>query len=125
VAGAIASMHCIARTAADTDWRTIAALYDCLFEMTPSAVVALNRAVAVGFATEPRDGLAALDATVGEGLLDDYYPYHVARAELSLRAGDRATARSSFARALHLTRNEAERAFLGKRLADAGGPSPG
>jgi RNA polymerase sigma-70 factor (ECF subfamily) len=117
IAAAIASAHCYAATAADTNWTEIAWLYEQLYALRPTPVVALNRAVAIGFARTAADGLVELAALAGDGRLDGYYPYHVARAELSLRAGDGTTARAAFGRALELTRNEAERAFLRRRLA--------
>jgi RNA polymerase sigma-70 factor, ECF subfamily len=124
LSAAIAAFHCEAATPEETDWRTIAGLYDRLFAATPTPVVALNRAVAIGFASGPREGLRALDACAGDGRLDDYYLYHVARAELSRRAGDGAASVLAFDRALELTQNARERAFLRRRKAEAARTGP-
>ncbi|MBV9647653.1 MAG: sigma-70 family RNA polymerase sigma factor [Candidatus Eremiobacteraeota bacterium] len=115
---AIAAVHANAATAAQTDWQAIVTLYDRLLELAPTPVVALNRAVAVGFAKGAQDGLLALDAAASDGRLDDYSPYYVARAELARRAGDEAVAKAALQRAVALTKNERERAFLQRRLND-------
>ena len=80
-------------TAAATDWRQIAALYDALLAMTPSPVVELNRAVAVAMRDGPAAGLALIDAILGRGELADYHLAHAARADLLRRLGSRATPR--------------------------------
>jgi RNA polymerase sigma-70 factor, ECF subfamily len=116
IQAAIAAVHADARTADATDWSQIVALYDQLHALRPSPVVALNRAVAIG----ERDGaaaglaaLAALDATP----LDEYQPYHAARADLLARAGHRDGAVAAYDRAIELTSNPAERDFLRARRA--------
>lgn len=114
VQAVIAAHHANARTAADTDWPAIAALYRQLEAMTGSPVVRLNHAIAVAMADGPHAGLAMLDDTDG---LDTYHLFHSARGELLLRAGDTAAARSAFERALTLTDNPAERRHLERRLA--------
>ncbi len=108
----IAAKHANARTAADTDWPSIAAMYAQLERMTSNPVVALNHAVAVAMADGPRAGLAMLDGLRG---LDDYHLYHSTRGELLRRAG--LPDRDAFERALELATNPAERRHLTSRLA--------
>jgi RNA polymerase sigma-70 factor, ECF subfamily len=108
----IASHHANARTAADTDWPAIVALYAQLVAMTDSAVVRLNHAIAVAMADGPLAGLAMLDRLEG---LDSYHLFHSARGELLARAGDMTAARTAFERALTLTDNPAERRHLERR----------
>lgn len=105
----IASHHANARTAADTDWARIVALYDQLSALRPSPVVSLNRSVAVAMADGPLAGLRALDSI---DQLDHYHLFHAARGELLVRVGDIAQARESFRRARQLTDNDAERDHL-------------
>ncbi len=115
---AIAAVHAEAPTAAATDWAEIVALYDALARLEPSPVVELNRAAAVAMRDGPEAGLALMDAILARGDLDDYYLAHAARAELNRRLGRTAEARAGFERALALTRQEPERRFLMRRLAD-------
>ncbi len=114
IQAAIAAVHADAATAGDTDWSQIVALYDHLSALRPNAVVALNRAVAIGELHGPADGLAALDA-LDSSQLDDYQPFHAARADLLARAGHPEAARAAYDRALELTVNPAERRFLEDR----------
>jgi RNA polymerase sigma-70 factor (ECF subfamily) len=114
---AIAAEHAGAPTAADTDWRRIAALYDALLETTPSPVIELNRAVAVAMRDGPAAGLARIDAVLARGDLADYHLAHAARADLLRRLGRRDDARAAYERSLGLARQEPERRFLSKRLA--------
>ena len=116
IQAAIAALHCEARTAAETDWRQIVALYDTLLELHPSPVVALNRAVAVAMVEGPAGGLAQLEAIDHDGALDNYRYLHSARAELLRRLERRDEARESFQRAIDLADNAAERRFLQRRL---------
>ena len=109
----IAGHHANARTAADTDWSAIAALYRQLADMTGSAVVRLNHAVAVAMADGPLAGLALLREISG---LDDYYLLHAAQAELLIRSGDIDGARAAFVVARSLTDNPAEQRHLDQRL---------
>jgi RNA polymerase sigma factor (sigma-70 family) len=112
---AIAALHVQAATADETDWEQISALYGRLFELSPTPVIALNRAVAVAEAGDPEQGLLLIDAITG---LERYHLLHSARADL-LRRLDRAVeARDAYARALDLARNPAEREFLVARLRD-------
>jgi len=115
---AIAAVHAEARSAAATDWAQIVGLYDVLTRAEPSPVVELNRAVAVAMRDGPEAGLALVDAILARGELADYRLAHAARADLCRRLGKTADARASYQRALELTRQEPERRFLEKRLAE-------
>jgi RNA polymerase sigma-70 factor (ECF subfamily) len=117
---AIAALHDDAATPDDTDWAQIAAIYRVLGEMTPSAVVDLNRAVAVAMADGPAAGLGLIDRLAEDGDLDAYPYLHAARADLLRRLDRRAEAVTAYRRALELTANEPERAFLERRLAELG-----
>jgi RNA polymerase sigma-70 factor, ECF subfamily len=118
---AIAALHDDALTPADTDWQEIAGLYAALRRIEPTPIVELNRAVAVAMASGPEAGLALVDALVASGQLDDYPYLHSARADLLRRLGRSSEAGAAYERALELTTNEAERAFLGGRLAEVAG----
>ena len=113
---AIAAVHSEAPGAASTDWPQIVALYGALLRIEPSPIVELNRAVAVAMRDGPEAGLALIDAIFARGDLVDYHLAHSARADLCRRLGRNAEARSSYERALALTRLEPERRFLEKRL---------
>jgi RNA polymerase sigma-70 factor, ECF subfamily len=119
VQAAIAARHANARTAADTDWPLIAALYGQLVQMTPSPVVRLNHAVAIAMADGPLAGLAMLDRLEG---LEHYHLFHAARGELLLRANRPADAATAFAQARQLTANPAEQRHLDTRIAAADQP---
>jgi RNA polymerase sigma-70 factor (ECF subfamily) len=114
VQAAIAAVHCDAKTAAETDWRQILALYDQLMAIAPSPVVALNRAVAVAEVEGAEAALALVDA-LG---LDGFALAHSIRAEMLRRLGRRAEAAQAYEAAIALTENAAERAFLLGRLGD-------
>src|SRR5262245_28521169 len=109
---AIAAVHAEATTPAATDWAQIVALYDLLLQAAPSAVVELNRAVAVTMRDGPAAGLVLIDALLARGELTDYHLAHSARADLCRRLGKADDARSSYRRALELARQEPERRFL-------------
>jgi RNA polymerase sigma-70 factor (ECF subfamily) len=115
---AIAAVHASAPEPAATDWNQIVGLYDLLVRVAPSPVVELNRAVAVAMRDGPAAGLALIDAILGRGDLADYYLAHSARADLCRRLGRTAEARTSYQRALALTRQEPERRFLERRLSE-------
>ena len=100
--------------AEDTDWPQIASLYGALAERSPSPVVSLNRAVAVAMADGPDAGLALADRLANE--LDGYHLFHAARADLLRRLNRREEASAAYRRALELTMNPLERAFLERRL---------
>ncbi|MDQ6755192.1 MAG: RNA polymerase sigma factor [Actinomycetota bacterium] len=114
VQAAIAALHDEATSAETTDWPQIAALYALLERMTPSPMVTLNRAVAVGMVSGPQAGLILLD---GLGALADHHRLHAVRAHLLERAGRPAEARSEFELAARLTANAAERYYLTTRAA--------
>ena len=117
---AIAAVHADAPNAAATDWAQIAGLYELLVRVEPSPVVELNRAVAVAMRDGPDAGLALIDAILARGDLTDYHLAHAARADLCRRLGRRTEARVSYGRALTLARQEPERRFLERRLAESG-----
>jgi RNA polymerase sigma-70 factor, ECF subfamily len=116
IQAAIAAEHARAERAEATDWQRIAALYDRLEETAPSAVVTLNRAVAVAMADGPERGLEILDELAGRGELEGYRLLHSARADLLRRLGRGSEARAAYARALELATNPVERRFLERRL---------
>jgi RNA polymerase sigma-70 factor (ECF subfamily) len=118
---AIAALHAEAPTAADTDWSEVVGLYDVLMRLEPSPVVALNRAVAIAMKDGPAAGLALIDDIIAQGQLKDYRLLHAARADLCRRLGRAEQARQSYERALTLTRQEPERRFLERRLAEVTG----
>jgi RNA polymerase sigma-70 factor (ECF subfamily) len=113
---AIAALHCQAARAEDTDWPQIVRLYDLLERLQPSPVVSLNRAAAVAMVDGPRPALALIDALAAGGELDRYHLLHAARAELRRRLGAFSDAAASYAQALTLVTNDAERRFLERRL---------
>ena len=118
VQAAIAATHARASAWPATDWKEITRLYDLLFELDPSPVVAMNRAIAIGELRGLHDGLAALGEV--NGMLDRYHLFHATHAELLRRAGRTAQAREATARALTLVSNEGERRLLQERLAALG-----
>jgi RNA polymerase sigma factor (sigma-70 family) len=123
VQGAIAVYHARARTAAETDWVGIAALYETLARLTPSPVVELNRAVAVGMAYGPAKGLQLADTLTTEAALKDYHLLPSVRGDLLAKLGRAGEAHDEFARAAALTRNARERAVLLQRAAECA-PGP-
>jgi len=114
---AIAACHARARTAAETDWVGIAALYDALAHLAPSAVVELNRAVAHGMAFGPAAGLELVDALTSETSLANYQYLPSVRGDLLAKLGLLEEARIEFERAASLTRNARERKLLLERAA--------
>jgi RNA polymerase sigma-70 factor, ECF subfamily len=115
---AIAAVHAEAPSADATDWAQIVGLYDLLTQAVPSPVVELNRAVALAMRDGPAAGLAEIDALLADGTLGDYHLAHAARADLCRRLGRTNDARHSYRKALDLARQEPERRFLEKRLAE-------
>jgi RNA polymerase sigma factor (sigma-70 family) len=109
---AIAACHARARTAAETDWPRIVALYDALFEVTRSPVVELNRAVAVAMAFGPAAGLELVDALVEEPSLRSYHLLPAVRGDLLAKLGRAAEARAELERAAALAQNTRERELL-------------
>jgi len=125
VQAAIAACHARARTAAETDWVRIAALYDALAQLAPSPVVELNRAVAVGMAFGPAAGLELVDALTSERQLEGYHLLPSVRGDLLAKLGRFDEARQEFERAASLTRNARERKLLLERAeASKGGATP-
>jgi RNA polymerase sigma-70 factor (ECF subfamily) len=113
---AIAALHCEAARAEDTDWPQIVRLYDVLERLQPSPIVSLNRAAAVAMVDGPRPALALIDELAATGDLDRYHLLHAARADLLRRLGSPAEAAKSYATAIGLVTNVAERRFLERRL---------
>jgi RNA polymerase sigma-70 factor (ECF subfamily) len=121
IQAAIAAVHAEAPHAAATDWAEIVGLYDVLSRADASPVVELNRAVAVAMRDGPAAGLVLIDVILDRGDLLDYRLAHAARAELCRRLGRTSEARASYERALALARQEPERRFLARRLAELSG----
>jgi RNA polymerase sigma-70 factor (ECF subfamily) len=118
VQAAIAAVHARAEVPAETDWGRIVALYDLLMQAERSPIVELNRAVAVAMRDGPAAGIAIIDSILARGDLTDYHLAHSARADFCRRLGRTAEARASYRRALELVRQEPERRFLERRLAE-------
>ena len=121
---AIAAVHSDAGSAEATDWSQIVALYDQFYSQRPNAVVAMNRAIAIGELRGPADGVAALDA-IDSDQVHEYQPYYAARADLLARAGRTNDAVAAYDRAIELTTNAAEHRFLTQQrdAAAARGPA--
>jgi RNA polymerase sigma-70 factor (ECF subfamily) len=117
---AIAAVHAEASSPAATDWEQIVGLYDMLMRIVPSPVVELNRAVAVAMRDGPAAGLAIVDGILARGDLADYHLAHAARADLCRRLGLNSDAQSSYQLAISYARQEPERRFLERRLAELG-----
>jgi RNA polymerase sigma-70 factor (ECF subfamily) len=118
---AIAACHATAPTAAETDWDEIAALYARLWEMAPTPVVALNRAVAVGMSAGPEAGLRLVDELEHSGALANYHLLAATRADLLRRLGRAEEAAGAYREALRLATTEPERRFLHRRLTELAG----
>jgi len=114
----IAGCHATASSWAATDWRRIATLYAALALVAPSPVVELNRAVAVAMAEGPAAGLAIVDGLREVPSLRDYHLLPSTRADLLRRLGRFADARAEYERALSLTANRAQQAFIARRIAE-------
>jgi len=115
---AIVAVHCRAARPEETDWREILRLYDVLVRVQPSAVVALNRAVAVAMVEGPAAGLKLIEPLAANRDLENYHLLHAARADLLRRLGARTEAAASYRRALELVGNESERRYLERRLGE-------
>jgi RNA polymerase sigma factor (sigma-70 family) len=118
---ALAACHARARTAADTDWVQIVALYDALFQVAPSPVVELNRAVAIGMAFGPMAALEIVDALADEPSLANYHWLPSVRGDLLAKLGRTDEARAEFDRAAAMTRNVRERELLLERAREVAG----
>ena len=110
IQAAISAVHCDADTRDDTDWRQILGLYDALLGFTDTDVVRLNRIVALSYVESPAAALGELSALADA--LAEYQPFHAVHADLLLRNGESDRARAAFSRAVALSSNAAERAFL-------------
>jgi RNA polymerase sigma-70 factor (ECF subfamily) len=117
ILAAINAVHTDARDFRDTDWSLVVALYDQLVRLDPSPIVRLNRAIALAELDGPEIALAELDRLS----LDGYHIYHAARAELLRRIGQREESRAAYDRAIALTRNTAETAYLIRRRNELAG----
>jgi RNA polymerase sigma-70 factor (ECF subfamily) len=113
---AITALHIQASDPDGTDWAKIAELYGALAKLSPSPVVEVNRAAAVGFAAGPETGLELLEPLLANRALERYQPLHATHAELLTRSGDLAGARRAYERAIGLSGNAVERAELERRL---------
>ncbi len=118
IQAAIAAVHAQSPSPAATDWNEIVGLYDLLLHADPSPVVALNRATAVAMRDGPLAGLELINSILNEGHLQDYHLAHSARAELCRRLGRTVDARAAYQRALTFAKQEPERRFLERRLAE-------
>jgi RNA polymerase sigma factor (sigma-70 family) len=116
VQAAIASVHARALRVENTDWKTIASLYDTLMTIRPSPIVALNRAIAIAQNEGPERGLEEIRSIADSARLGAYPFYPAALGELEFRRGKRETAREYFRTALTLARNPVERRFLDQRV---------
>jgi RNA polymerase sigma-70 factor (ECF subfamily) len=112
---AIAALHSVPPSTAQTDWQQIVALYDLLLAQYPTPIVRLNRAIAVAMSQGPDKGLKELEQCNGAGELEQYHLFHAARADLLRRSGRLQDAMFNYDRALALVRNESERRFLSRR----------
>ncbi len=115
---AIAAVHAEARELAATDWSRIVGAYDLLLQIESSPVIELNRAVAVAMRDGPAAGIDLIDAILARGDLTDYHLAYAARADFCRRLGRAADARRDYQQAIDLARQEPERRFLERRLAD-------
>jgi RNA polymerase sigma-70 factor (ECF subfamily) len=115
---AIAALHAQAKTAAATDWRQIALLYERLLEFHDTPVIELNRAVAIAMSAGFEEGLQRIDALGASGELDRYYLFHAARADILRRMNRFEEAAQAYREALALTTNQIEQDFLKRRLSE-------
>lgn len=121
IQAAIAALHAEAPTAEATDWAEIAGLYDLLLRIEPSPVVGLNRAVAIAMRDGPAAGLRLIEAILERGELTNYHLAHSARADLHRRLGQAEQAREAYEEALRFVRQEPERRFIERRIAQLEG----
>ncbi len=117
IQAAISAVHAEAKTAEETDWPQIVALYDLLLQAQPSPVIELNRAVAVAMVQGPEAGLTLIEQLFRRGQLSDYHLAYSAQAELLRRSGQFVPALEAFERALTLAKQEPERRLLAERIA--------
>jgi RNA polymerase sigma-70 factor (ECF subfamily) len=124
IQSAIAAVHAEARAASDADWPQIAVLYQQLLRYERTPVIELNRAVAVSFAVGPAEALQLLDAIERTHGLEQYAPFHLARADVLRRLGRSEKARECYQRALPFAQNEHVRRFIEQRVGDGARSSP-
>ena len=117
IQAAIATVHAAANSVETTNWDLIVGYYDMLAKLQETPVVSLNRAIAIGMRDGPEAGLAIVHDLLGTGVMSEYHFAHAARADLALRAGSLDEARESYRRAIELVRQEPERRYLERRLA--------
>ena len=117
----IAALHAEAKTADETDWRQITALYGELMRMHPSPVVELNHAAAVAMSEGFEEGLRLMEGIGAAAKLNDYYFFHAARADLLRRLCRSEEATSAYSRALELTENEVEQKYVRRRMREIEG----
>jgi RNA polymerase sigma-70 factor, ECF subfamily len=115
---AIAAVHAEARTAEETDWRQIVALYEELMRINSSPIVALNHAAAVAMSEGLETGLSLMEEVGASGKLDQYYLFHAARADLLRRLNRLPEASAAYTRAISLTTNQVEKQYIRKRLSE-------
>lgn len=116
VQAAISALHAEAKSWEETDWAQIAALYRVLYDLHPTPVVQINRAVAISFQGLPLDALVILEELEGAGHVNAYQPFHAAKADVLLKLGQNALAREHFEKAFELSENTLECDFLKKRI---------
>jgi RNA polymerase sigma-70 factor (ECF subfamily) len=121
IQGAIAAVHAEAVTAAETDWVQIRVLYDQLLRYERTPVIELNRAVAISFAASLVEALELLDGIARSGVLENYAPFHLARADVLRRLGRSDEALDAYRAALPCAQNEQVRRFIEQRLDRDGG----
>ena len=121
IQGAIAAVHAEAVTAAETDWSQIRVLYDQLVRYERTPVIELNRAVAISYAASPVEALELLDGIERSGVLENYAPFHLARADVLRRLGRSDEALDAYRTALPCAQNEQVRRFIEQRLDRDGG----
>ncbi|MGH9621019.1 MAG: RNA polymerase sigma factor [Bryobacteraceae bacterium] len=124
IQGAIAAVHAEAPSFADTDWPQIATLYEQLLRYERTPVIELNRAVAVSFAVGPMRGLCLLEDIERTGALDEYAPFHLARADMFRRLGSNHEACECYRRAVPIAQNERVRQFIERRMRQARASPP-
>ena len=118
IQAAIAALHGEAKTASETDWQQIAALYEKLLELNASPVIALNHAVAIAMSSGLAEGLKHIEQIGASGQLDRYYLYHAARADILRRIGRKKESASAYSKSLELATNKVEQQYLRRRLAE-------
>ncbi len=114
IQAAISALHASATKAEETDWRQIAGLYEHLRRFTDTAIIRLNQAVSISMFAGPEQGLSLIEPLADE--LEGYAPFHLARADMLQRMGDPEQAREAYQRALELSQNQTERAFIAEQI---------